>query len=269
MPTLTRRAALLAAVGVGSAAIMTSDDPLADLFAPAPAGQSQAMTYRQGRIVTFNPVTLENTVSVGGSVLVNLPLLGVAEAASFVAGSIVGLACVRGDGGETWAIIGRFVTPNTADATDAITQVGQSIVTGFTAATESTTSVPFTDLATVGPVATLNIRASGKVLIFLGATISVGGGGAGPAAGSIWGGFMNFAASGANIIAAGTPGGLGYSLQGVTGGGPQSEFSIARMIPLSGLSPGITTFTAKYAIGIGNPGETSQFRNRSIAIFAL
>jgi hypothetical protein len=269
MKTLTRRAAVLSALGIGGMTMLASDDPLADLFAPAPAGQAQAMTYRQGRLLTFNPVTLENTVLVGGSTLTNLPLLGVAEAASLGAGSIVGVVCVASDGGQTWAIIGRFVTPNTPDATDALTQVGQGIVTGFVAATESTTSVPFTDLATVGPAATVSIRTSGKALVFLGATIAVGGGVGGAAAGALWGAFVNFAAAGANTIAAGTPGGLGYSMAGVAGGGPTTEFSIARMLPLSGLNPGPTTFTAKYAIGVGNPGETASFRNRSIAVFAL
>jgi hypothetical protein len=259
----TRRTALLAAIAalsVGSAAVLTSDDPLADLFAQAPAGPAQAPMYRQGIIQAFDPVTLLNTVLVDGVPMHDLPMLGVAEAASLAPGSVVGLHCV----GSSWAIMGRFVTPNTADATDAITRVAQGVGADITTATQSTTSTTFTDLATVGPVVTLAIRASGKALVFLGATIAVN-----PAASALWGGFMNFAAAGANTIAAGaTPGGLGYSIG--AGASPDNlELSMARLLTLTGLTPGITTFTAKYAIGVGNPGETAQFRNRTMAVFAL
>jgi hypothetical protein len=239
-------------------------DDLTALFAPPAPGPSQDVRWRQGTILTFDPVTLVNTVDVGGTTMTNLPILGVAEAASLAAGSVVGLLAIESTlGTVSYAILGRLVTPNTAAATDAITLLSQGTAAAFVAATESTTSVAFTDLTTPGPAVSVTIRASGKALVFVGATIAVN-----PAAGALWGGFMNFFMSGANVLAAGSPGGLGYSIG--AGASPDNlELSAARMIPLSGLNPGLTTFTAKYAIGVGAVGETASFRNRSIAVFAL
>jgi hypothetical protein len=236
-------------------------DDLAALFADAPAGPSQDVRWRQGTVLTFNQATLANTVDVGGTTMTDLPLLGVAEAASLAAGSVVGLLAIESTlGTVSYAILGRLVTPNTPAATDAITRVSQGVDAGFVAATESTTSFPFTDLATVGPVANVTIRASGRALVFLGATIAING-----SASFLFGGYMNFFMTGANILSVGSPGGLGYYV----GGAINLELSIARLIVLSGLTPGLTTFTAKYATGFGNPGETAQYRNRSIAVFAL
>lgn len=233
---------------------------------PLAAGPALGVSFRQGQILAFNSATLENTVDVGGAILVDLPLLGVGEADSYGPGVNVGILVMTGTKGtSTYAILGQLVNPNTAAATHAISRLARSIGTDFVAATESTTSVPFTDLATIGPQVSLTVKASGKVLVFLGATIAVGA-----AAGALWGGFMNFFMSGANTSVVGQPGGLGYSTSGAPSvGGPNLEFSIARMIPVSGLTPGATTFTAKYSIDFGASGETAQFRNRSMAVFAL
>lgn len=248
---------------------MTGPIDMASLFSAPPTGPAQNVRFRQGQIVTFDPTTLANTVNVGGAPLVNLPLLGVAEAASLVPGASVGIMVIGDEGARTMFIIGRSVIPNTPDATAAITQVSQGAVTDFVAATETTTSATFTDLATVGPTVSVNVKASGKVLVFLAATCANSNGG-GPAAGQLWGAFVNMQISGANSIApASIPGGLGYSMAGVVGNGPFSEFSITRMIPLTGLTPGTTTFQSKYACLAGTGGETARFRNRSMAVFAL
>ena len=242
-------------------------DPLLPLLAaPVPAGPSQAMRWRQGTVMSFDQNTLENTVDVGGTTLANLPILGVAEAASIAAGSVVGLLAIEStEGTITYAILGRLVTPATDAATDAITRLSQGVATGFVAATESTTSDPFTDLTTLGPTVTITVRASGKVLLFLGATIKVNSPGA-----QLWGGFMSAQISGANTVAPNAvPGNLGYFQGTGSAVGISTEWSFARMIPLTDLTPGETTFTAKYAVGSGLPGETAQFRNRSIAVFAL
>lgn len=267
MKTMTRRG-LLAALGIGSALALKGDSvtnpfgpsDLTSLFADQIVSAAQPVNYRQGVIVTFNQNTLENTVNVGGTIFTNLPVLGVAEAASYVPGAAVGIHCV----GSSWSIIGRFVIPNTVDAVNAITQLGQSVQSAIVTASESTTSNPFVDLATIGPVVTINIKASGKALVFLGSTIQVNTPGA-----QIWGGFMNFAASGANTIAVGTPGGLGFDAGTGAAVAISFEWSMARLLVLSGLTPGLTTFTAKYSTLGGLPGETATFRNRTMAVFAL
>ena len=262
MTTMTRRAALLSAIGIGTAMALTSDDPLADLFAQSPVGQAQPILYRQGVILTFNPVTLQNTVRVDGTVLTDLPLLGVAEATSLVPGSVVGIQCV----GSSWAIIGRFVTPNTADATSAITLVSQAIPSDFIVTQESTTSGAFVDLATVGPTVSVNVKASGRLLLFLSATISIQPGANFPSA---WGGFMSVDVTGANTIA---PTAINGSLGFIFGDNALNQSwvqSFTRMLVLTGLNPGLTKFVAKYAVNLGGPPETALFRNRGIAVFAL
>lgn len=148
---------------------MTSrSDDLTDLFTSQPARTARPATpamplmYRQGVIQQWNPITLENTVKLkaDGATYTNLPVLGVAEAASYKEGTTVGIAVVD----STWAIIGRFVIPATDDAEDAITQIGQRAYTATVLTQESTDSSTFVDLATVGPQVTgVRIPASGKV----------------------------------------------------------------------------------------------------------
>lgn len=82
---------------------------LADLFGPEPAGPTQPVAFRQGRIVSINSVTLANTVLVGGTVMTNLPLLG-GEASLLTAGTVVGVAVV-GTEAKTYYIIGKIVKP--------------------------------------------------------------------------------------------------------------------------------------------------------------
>lgn len=146
---------------------MFSDD-LTPLFTAQPAGAAVPMMYRQGVIQTWDPVTLANTVKVGQRVFTNLPVLGVAEAASFTEGSTVGIAVVE----STWAIIGRFVIPGTAEAQDAITQIGQRARTARIDTNETLTTAAWSDLATVGPVVTgVLVPASGKAFVTVSATI--------------------------------------------------------------------------------------------------
>lgn len=161
---------------------MTTTDDLTDLFTTQPAGPAQPMNYRQGVIVDWNPTTLQNKVQVAGTLLSDLPVLGVAEAASFRPGVVVGVTTV----GSTWAIMGRFVIPNTADATDAITQIGQRALTATVLTQEATTSGSFVDLATVGPlVSNVRIPASGKVEVTISAQFDTVSGAAPVLVGSV------------------------------------------------------------------------------------
>lgn len=148
------------------------------LFDPPAASGAQPLSYRQGTIVTFNQITLQNSVRVGRTVLNDLPLLGVAEADTLGPGSVVGLMST----GTEYAIVGRFVRPNTADATDAINRLSNSIRSAQITTSEDTTSTTFTDLATIGPVVQITVKSSGKLLILISAdmissdTGAVGGG---------------------------------------------------------------------------------------------
>jgi hypothetical protein len=139
-------------------------DDLAPLFDPRPDRPSQDVRFRQGVILTFDRNTLENTVSVGGSVLSNLPLLGVGEVTTLVAGSVVGIMAV-GEAAKSMFITGRIVTPNTDDATDAVSLLNSQIASDQVFANENCASTTFTDLTTVGPRVTVNVGPNGRLLI--------------------------------------------------------------------------------------------------------
>jgi hypothetical protein len=112
---------------------MSGPDDIAPLLAVRADAQ---LGFRQGTIVTFDPVTLEHTVDVGGKIFANLQILGVAEAASLRPGSVVGIQTV----GNSWYIIGRMVQPGTDGATDAITLLGQRRHTATILSQEDTLS---------------------------------------------------------------------------------------------------------------------------------
>lgn len=255
MTVLNRRNLLLTALGIGGVMAFRADD-LTSVLMAAPEGPSQPMSYRQGVIVTFNRATLENTVQVGGSVLTNVPILGISDAASLGPGNVVGLMVV----GSTWAILGRMVTPGTQEATDAITAVSQKIYTGYEPGLQTVTSVPFADLPG-GPALDFVVGASGRVLIMIGADSQ--GVNDGP--------IMSFALSGANTLAASSD--RAYFVRGVSTV-PSTDAILVRVqaaavIGLDSLTPGLTTITAKYAEASGGPGNSAGVSRRRITVFAL
>lgn len=251
---------------------MTNPADIADLFAPAPAGAAQGLRYRQGTIVTFDPVTLENTVSVGGATMTNLPLLGVAEAASLAPGAVVGLHLIGNEqGSSTWVIVGRIVTPGSAEATAAITQLGQKVASNSVPTNETTSSTSFTDLATRGPEVSILVGASGKVLVFVTAYmfIEVADDGLGNDA------QMSFALSGANTRTAQDvfDAGAGtevFWLAATNGADFVGALTVQHtaLALLESLTPGMTTFTAKYA-NVTGAGKVAEFSFRNLTVFAL
>lgn len=120
--------------------------------------------------------------------------------------------------------------------------------------TETTTSTTFTDLATVGPVATVDVGTSGKVLVIVGATIWNNTAGSRS--------FMGWAASGANTVAAADARALDYE-----SGAANDLSGSSRAIVLEGLNAGSTTFTAKYKVSSG--GGTGSFVFRNISVIPL
>lgn len=182
---LTRRNlihALTRTLTIGAATMAIGSDDLTDLFTAQPSGLATPMRYLQGVIQTWNPTTLENTVRVGQTTLTNLPVLGAAEAASYREGITVGIAIVN----AAWAIIGRFVIPNTPDAADAITQISQRTYTATVLTQQATSSATFVDLATAGPTVTgVRIPASGKVEVTICAQFATTSGAAATLPGSV------------------------------------------------------------------------------------
>jgi hypothetical protein len=102
------------------------------------------------------------------------------------------------------------------------------------AASESTTSTAYTDLATVGPTVTITVPASGRVLVIVTAELYQAF-----ASKKSW---MDFEESGANVRAASDATAL------VSDASPGEAYMLgaSRVTPLTGLNPGVTTFRAKY-----------------------
>lgn len=243
---------------------------VAGLFLPPSPGPAQAMAYRQGTVITFNPATLENTVNVGGTVLENLPLLGVGEATLLTPGAVVGLMAIGGGGAKSFAIIGRLVRPNTADATEAIGLLNSLIFADTVATQESRTATSFGDLATVGPAVTVTVRPSGRLLVVLTSQMQfIEGASAGLAQ---RGGYVSVDLSGANTIDALTASDIVLGACNLAVQDPdltsivlQGSYTAAGVF--EGLDEGVTVVTMKYASQYS--GEQMDFGRRNLIVITL
>lgn len=112
---------------------------------------------------------------------------------------------------------------------------------------EATTSASFTDLSTAGPAAAYTVPASGKVKVTLSALIEAGAGT------SAW---MGVDLSGANTVAANQNEAMGSPLA--------AKVKASSVFILTGLTPGATTFTAKYRVDDGT--SSSSFSQRRIIV---
>lgn len=232
------------------------------------ARPSQDVRYRQGTVIEFNQVTLANTVDVGGTRMINLPILGVAEASSLGPGSVVGLLAIVSDSGSiTYAILGRLVTPGTAAATQAISLLS-SWVGSASISTQETynNNAAYGDLATVGPVVSVTVRATGRLLVMLtsqiqwvDSDIADGGGGA-----------VTIEMTGANTMAPGTAAvklaPTAFSQINLVAG-QSHQGTYTGVATFEGLNPGLTVITAKYLTYIA--GEGADFGRRALTCIAL
>lgn len=82
---------------------MRSDD-LAPLLVPPP---QNGLSFRQGEVITFNSATGANSIDVGGTTLVDVPMLNSGEAVALKAGHIVALLTWK----SSWWILGRVTLP--------------------------------------------------------------------------------------------------------------------------------------------------------------
>lgn len=121
--------------------------------------------------------------------------------------------------------------------------------TNYVATAQTTTSTSYADLATTGPAVTVTIGASGMAMVFINAKLDNNTGG--------YDSHMSFAISGATTLAADDK----YGIQNVVFGAAYVTQQGAPHL-LTGLTPGSTTFTAKYRVG-GNTG-TFTFRHLSV-----
>ena len=247
------------------------NDDLAPLFADDQAGPALPVAWRQGVIVTFDPITLANTVTVGATPMNDLPLLGVGEATILVPGAAVGILVVGGPS-KTMFITGRIVVPSTDDATNATALLNSQIISDFILTQETCASTTFTDLTTPGPSVTVNVGGTGRLLIIATSQIQFI---TGAAANVLGAGAAGLQFAGANVrapssvidpvlpywgnntvVSAGTvaiaPGGT------VTG---QATYS--------GLNPGLTTITMKYVKSTAPGAANVDFGRRGLTVIKL
>lgn len=242
-------------------------DDLTDLHTTTPPGPAQPMAYRSGIIRAWNPTTLQNTVRIGGVDngvdFHDLPVLGLAEVDSYDVGSVVGIATV----GSTWAIIGSFVTPNTAEATAALSRLGGRIYSASDANAGTRTVAGFGALdapSASGPAVTLHVGASGRVLVMLSAWIEA----ARSAASTTQTGIAGVDVSGANTVAASILNSKYLRFRGSASVTDVTDRSTA-LVLLEGLTPGSTTFTMVYSSADSAVPALNTFAERNITVFAL
>ena len=229
----------------GDIAVATRADDLTDLFQPAPAGASQPMTYRQGVIIAWNQQTAENIVHVGGTDLVNLPILNSSEALILSPGDVVGIVVV----GWTMAILGRLTIPGTpaaASALNAITTEAAEVAAG-----ESTTSGTWTDLATFGPTVDVVVRPSGRLLTIVSSSI-------------VSSGNASFGSTGVELSGANTEAPV-YT-EALFKDGLEAQIAASRVALHTGLNPGLTTVTQKY---LSDGVNAMFFQGRSVVAIPL
>jgi hypothetical protein len=239
---------------------VTGPEDIASLFSGTPAGPSQEVRYRQGVIVSWNPATLENVVEVGGAQLTNLPVLGVAEAATFAPGDVVGLVVIGDRGVRTLAIIGQLVIPNSPEALSALSFLSVRTYADNVVDFGTTTSGSYTNLdapSPVGPVIPdVLVGPSGRVLVTVGCFVTVEEGTLS----------MTAELSGANIIVANDAN--VWHVGGLSGGTTTFEGMGCMRYLLEGLNSGFTTFTAKYRVQ-GPPASAVVVTDRSMVVEVL
>jgi hypothetical protein len=250
---------------------MARSDDLAPLLAASPG---PAVGYRQGVIVTWDPDTAENTVTVGATLLENLNVLNTSEAAILAPGDVVGILTLPG----TWAILGRLTIPGTPEAVTSIQAITNRIQVAQDPAGGKRNSTSWGDLtgAEVGPSVEIRVGSSGRVLAFwsceFGQTTATAGGALQSQRKNTP--HVGVALTGANTADPNEWEALNAHLDFATTTGDDAAvlqfwLQAGTMHLYTGLTPGLTTFTMKYRHDGLTPGADSNFSARELALFAL
>jgi hypothetical protein len=213
--------------------------------------------WRKGEIISFNQSTGANVIDVGGTRVTDLPILGVAEAATYVAGATVGILVIDSGGSQSWFIIGRIVRPNTGDYIDSVNRLSNSFYSSQVDTGGDTSSTTFGDLSTYGPVVVPVVKSSGRLLVMVSSVIIAND------TDVANGGLMTVQISdstGAVVYGTGTLPNVGYyySDNAVHALGDSQEATRAFLV--SGLNPDTYTVLAKYRAQ-GASLTTFSFRN--------
>lgn len=249
-----------------------------------------AMRHGTGRLLSFNPETFANTVEYRGVVLRNLPVLSGTDALSWRPGDVVALDrwdATGRQGAASYAIKGRYIVPGTGASERAVAFLrgelarqitlevfGAAIHQQFVADSDSLsdTNDTWVDLSTSGPVVSgVTVGDTGRVLVFVGATITCNNN---TDNNTLAQGAMSFEVTGAtsqapdifersyrvstHIFTSGTD-----TMEVNTGG------NAVNGITVTGLNPGVHTFTAKYQAitsPLSPPTAPVHFSNRKLMV---
>lgn len=261
---LSRRRLLTGAGAAATIGAAVTAADLAGLFKPPPARAAQNVQYRQGIVMAYDQSTGANTVNVGGTDLVDLPILNTSEALLLSPGDVVAVLVVGNGGASTCAILGRLTLPNTPAALTALKVLGHvPLVHQSVLGDVSTTSTSLTTLSG-GPAVTATVTTTGRLWVMFGAEMFWTDATPSPADG----GGITVSLSGANTVAASTDITVAGYLQpvgtGVSGDG--AILPLCRSHLFTGLNAGATTITAQY-LAVNSKGM--GFRKRFITAIAL
>ena len=164
--------------------------------------------------------------------------------ANIKTGAAIATSKLADDAGITTAkIAAGAVTSAKTDFTPQVSEVDTA---------EGTTSTSYTNLATTGPAVTITVPSSGKIWLSFGSLIanSVSGGSS----------YMALDISGANTVAAGA---TKYEVR--MSAANNAYQTCAKSFLVTGLTPGSTTFTAKYKVS----ANTGTYSFRHISAFQV
>lgn len=249
--------------GTNRRSLIVMGSPLVPSARALRTGQAQSVQWRQGTIIEWNPLTLENVIDVDGELCKNLPVSGVAETAGYAQGDVISLLVI---GDKSLAIVGEFVIPGSQAALEALSFLSSRIFTAEVQTFETLAAGNnYTDLTTVGPSVATLIGPSGRALVtvscaMLFETASTAGTDAGE-------GVMGYEVSGATNVPASSSAPYRNFCVVRTAGVSQFVFHGSRQSIVNNLNPGVNTFTAKYST-LGAENQTS-FSSRSIVVHAL
>lgn len=225
---------------------MNRFEDLAPIIAPKGIDRGSTVGFRQGVVESWNPLTAQNTVRIGGTVFADLPVIASSTEVLLIGpGDVVGIDVVSGSSAfSTMYVRGRITEPGTPQAGSFMELFGAESATVF--AEEDTGSDTFTDLATLGPDVTVTIGRTGRCLVFLSASITAGDT-------RYLEGFMSVASvSGPTVVSPTDVQSLSIN-SGAFGDilAPESAAitpQSTRLVLLSGLLPGTYVLRAKYRV---------------------
>lgn len=150
----------------------------------------------------------------------------------------------------TATTLNTYVRDNLIDLDRRTTPSRETVSTS-----ESTGSTLFADLATNGPAATVTIGASGMALVGISAQFSQSS--------DTRSAIMTFSIAGATTVSAGSaPRNAGAQFPTAA----NASVTCGATFVVTDLNPGITTFTAKYAVGVGG---IATFANRHLWVLPI